>query len=119
MSLTNWLATVQQQLCFRRVKSRTGRPRVRGGATESQSLESRILLTTDITYIASLLRPHLASIDGVTVVTHGFQPDASAGDSLNLLSSAIRDRADAENGTQQSAWLLDYDVRSEGTNGFF
>ncbi len=71
--------------------------------------------------MAGLLRPHIQSggLQGITVVTHGFQPTQDSGDSLQLLSQEIRNRADAENGTDAGAWLIDYDVRSEGGNGVF
>ncbi len=59
------------------------------------------------------------NIDGITVVTHGLQFFQSGGDSLMPLATAIRDRADAENGQSRGAWLLDYDVTGEGGQGAF
>ncbi len=58
-------------------------------------------------------------IEGITVVSHGFQLTSQGGDSLMPLASAIRDRADSENGSERGAWLLDYDVSGEGGRGSF
>ena len=68
----------------------------------------------------ALLREH--PITGATIITHGFQPGNTAdwGDSLLPLARAIRNRADAATPlVENDAWLLDYDVGSEGGEGHF
>ena len=69
--------------------------------------------------VADMIAPHRDEIQGLTVVTHGFQLSADSGDSLQPLATAVRNRADAENGSDSSAWLLDYDVRGDGFSGGF
>ena len=56
------------------------------------------------------------TFDAATVLTHGFQVSNSGGDSLITLARAIRDRADAENGSD-AAWFLDYDLTQQGGLG--
>jgi Ca2+-binding RTX toxin-like protein/protocatechuate 3,4-dioxygenase beta subunit len=51
------------------------------------------------------------NITGVTIVTHGLDPFDLDGDSMLPLAKAIRDRADASNGSDK-AWLLDFDSDS-------
>ena len=46
---------------------------------------------------------------GVTVVTHGFQPDNAGGDALKTLASGIWDRAEGLG----NAYLVDYDLASD------
>ncbi|MBI5760604.1 MAG: hypothetical protein HZA46_18970 [Planctomycetales bacterium] len=50
------------------------------------------------------------TVTGATIITHGFQLSDSDGDSLAALAQAVRTRADTENGPNQTAWLLDYDL---------
>ena len=84
-----------------------------------ESLELRRLLVMDLATMNNMLAPFKDGIEGVTVVTHGFQFSETDGDSLMPLASAIRQRADSENGAAKSSWLLDYDVRTEGSQGGF
>ncbi|MEZ6120462.1 MAG: hypothetical protein R3C28_28345 [Pirellulaceae bacterium] len=82
-----------------------------------EALEERRLLTTNLFSVdamADKLRPYLSSIEGLTVITHGFQP-TNTGDSLSSLSHAVYSRADshAAKHVGRDAWLLDYDIRSE------
>lgn len=58
-------------------------------------------------------------VTGATIITHGFQPFDTDGDSLWSLADAIRFRADTENGATESAWLLDYDLVADGGMGIF
>ena len=51
------------------------------------------------------LEPKLSGITQVTVITHGFQPFASDGDSLKRVAEAVYDRAGST-----KTWLLDYDI---------
>jgi len=69
--------------------------------------------------IASLIAPFRSQIQGVTIVTHGFQFGEGNGDGLMPLASAVRNRADSFNGELRSAWLLDYDVAAETLVGAF
>lgn len=80
-----------------------------------ESLEDRHLLAN----LADVAR-ELADVNitGATIVTHGFQLKDTDGDSLLSLASAVRDRADAENG-DESAWLIDYDVPGAAQVGEF
>ena len=92
---------------------------------EAEMLEIRRVLAGQPTPLASIeelaasLEPHRPSIEGVTVVTHGFQFTDGDGDSMQGLGSAIQARTDYENGSAFSSWLLDYDVRDEGSIGGF
>ena len=92
-----------------------------GRHLQCEGLEQRVLLSiTPIEDIRQQLDISAAhGITGITIVTHGFQLGDSGGDSLLPLAQAIRDRADAENGPDNGAWLLDYDVRGEGATGGF
>jgi hypothetical protein len=60
------------------------------------------------------------NVTGITVVTHGLQIGGTVeeDDGLMPLAAAIRDRADAANGTGQ-AWLVDYDLPYEAGRGYF
>ena len=87
-----------------------------------EQLEARRVLTAELASVlemASMIAPHRDGIQGLTVVTHGFQTSADSGDSLLPLATAVRDRTEAENGSDSSAWLLDYDVRGDGFSGGF
>jgi hypothetical protein len=84
-----------------------------------EALESRRLLAAELLSVidmADLIRPYLSSIEGLTVVTHGFQP-TNTGDSMSSLSHAVYSRADsyANSSIGKNAWLLDYDIRDEAT----
>jgi Ca2+-binding RTX toxin-like protein len=86
-----------------------------------EALEDRRLLalTESFEDVASLFGKGANTVTGVTVVTHGFQFGDSDGDSLMPLAKAIRNRVDEANNDAATAWLLDYDVRSEASVGFF
>ncbi|MCA9199426.1 MAG: hypothetical protein KDA87_17895, partial [Planctomycetales bacterium] len=91
----------------------------RNRVSNCEALEARMLLTTgffSVSEMADKLRPHLSSIQGLTVITHGFQP-TNTGDGMSNLSHAVYARADAyaADSTGRDAWLLDYDIRSEAT----
>jgi len=99
--------------------ARAPRP-IRG---QVERLEDRILLAADFSTneIRTLLDAQRDQIEGITVITHGYQPFGN-GDSLMGLASAIESRAEsqyAEAGSSKEAWLLDYDVSGEGLSGGF
>ncbi|MBX3436957.1 MAG: hypothetical protein KF861_05670, partial [Planctomycetaceae bacterium] len=77
------------------------------------------LFWSSLASIGTQIANYRDQIAGLTVITHGFQAGPRQGDSLFPLASAIRDRADLASGADQTAWLLDYDLRAEGTAGFF
>jgi len=90
----------------RRQRREQARQRYRGFASRSrgplqvESLEQRLLLTADplpplsFDAMRDRLAPYLDGISGVTVVTHGYQPQAIGdGDSLMSLADAIYDNA--------------------------
>ncbi len=127
MILSSWLTLVRLQL-KRHSETRRGKSglkRFRGVNLNAEIMESRVLLSEEPLTVGSLrnaalmLAPYLEDLNSVTVVTHGYQLTQGDGDSLRSLSNAIRMRADAENGASRSAWLLDYDVASENSSGFF
>jgi hypothetical protein len=91
-----------------------------------EALEQRILLSGGLSAAVSDIASRLdtSRITGVTVITHGFQPEyISDGDSLLGLGKAIVNferYSDAETANSQDwAWLLDYDIKEEGTPGYF
>ncbi len=93
-----------------------------------ETLESRALLAfvgpgLSIEEAGVNLRGRLS---GATVITHGFQPGADGtvlsadGDSLRPLANAIQTRVStpvASGGLGGSAYIVDYDVVSEGGSG--
>ncbi|MEI7464470.1 MAG: hypothetical protein WCJ87_03920, partial [Burkholderiales bacterium] len=89
-----------------------------------EALEQRLLLSapgpiSTVTDVASGL--DTSKITGVTVITHGFQPEyVSNGDALLGLGKAIVNFERYQDGNpNNSAWLLDYDVAKEGNPGVF
>jgi len=72
--------------------------------------------TRTVEQVAVVLRRlRRQTVTGATIITHGFQFSDSDGDSLAPLAEAVRTRADLENGPNETAWLLDYDlVESNG-----
>ena len=94
---------------------RTRAIRRRHHAPASQLLEERLLLTNlaSVESVADQLRPFIQQLEGITVVTHGFQAGNGDGDGMSSLSHAIRERADSFAG-DYDAWLLDYDLRDDG-----
>ena len=81
-------------------------------------LEDRTLLTTlSLDEVAELMREE--TVTSATVITHGFQLLDSLGDSLLSLAQEIRQRADDENGSAATAWLLDYDLTGTPIDGVF
>ena len=95
------------------------RPKKIQQETNYEVLEPRQLLAIDIANMASMIDGYRDDLQGVTIVTHGFQFFESDGDSMLELAQEIRNRADSENGSANSAWLLDYDVPTETTTGYF
>jgi Ca2+-binding RTX toxin-like protein len=101
------------------------------GTLRFETLEPRLLLSTDglglqtpgqemsLLQAADVLR--YADVTGVTVVTHGFQaPTSENGDALLGLARAIAEFERTLDGQpEDTAWLLDYDVRGPGEAGFF
>lgn len=67
---------------------------------------------TKLDYIArtrQLLLDNQIAVTGITIITHGFQPNEN-GDSLYSLAKEVFDRSRAEG---ISSWLLDYDEKAE------
>ncbi len=69
-----------------------------------------------VSFVRDLLTSLGVTVEAATVITHGFQPSDSGGDSLITLARAIRNRADAENGAN-GAWFIDYDIDVHGGLG--
>ena len=63
----------------------------------------------------SRMRGH--QITGATVITHGFQPLDTLGNSLMPLAQAIRDELSDQSG--DNVWLLDYELNDAGATGFY
>lgn len=66
--------------------------------------------------MADIFRQSTVHVTGATIITHGYQQSDNDGDSLMPLALAIRDRADRDNGSSQTSWLLDYDIGHEGVD---
>lgn len=87
-----------------------------------EALEPRLLLSADpLTSLASMASALATDrITGVTVITHGFQVSDSSGDALLGLGRAIVNfEQNADNDANDTAWLLDYDVRDGGSSAGF
>ncbi len=112
-------ATIAEQLT-QTLRSANGPPELADGdqVVFAQSLPASDQLSlADVALLFSA-----ATIEGITIVTHGFALGgggfeafgmnliAAGGDSLLSLARAIRNRADLENGSGGDAWLIDYDL---------
>lgn len=93
-----------------------------------ETLEPRLLLSANPVTVSDMAtRLDTSLITGVTVITHGFQPEfISDGDSLLGLGRAIVNfgrnvdtQVEPATGIDPGAWLLDYDLDVEGDSGIF
>ena len=87
-----------------------------------EAMEQRLLLSAEPLVSLATLSEKLdtSRITGVTVVTHGFQLSGAAGDGLMGLGKAIVNFERANDGQSGDwAWILDYDIPSEGGNAGF
>lgn len=56
-------------------------------------------------------------VTGATVITHGFQPLDTFGNSLMPLAEAVQDRLRDQDSSE--VWLLDYELNDAGATGFY
>ena len=81
--------------------------------SEPQRVIATITEDVKVEAVAAALKRH--TVTGATIITHGFQlPWDENGDSLMSLAKAVLYRANLENGPNETAWLLDYDVLQQG-----
>ncbi|MBI2481616.1 MAG: hypothetical protein HYV60_24115, partial [Planctomycetia bacterium] len=87
--------------------------------TESDTQQVTARITDDelsVEEVAAFLQRQ--TVTGATIITHGYQPPFDEnGDSLITLAQAVWNRANAENGPNETAWFLDYDLGD--SNGQF